>query len=369
MVAPVFPQQFGAPYAPYQPPPQAGPRKSRRRTLLVIGVTVAVVLATVGGLGVLANASLSGSYGPQRAVSDYFAAMGSGDVGGMMSNATFLSGDSSYSQFFDRNAVTAMMEADQNKRISNVKVGAVSRVDDATDSVDVSLSWGGSARKLTYHVRKDTSRTHYLFYPSWRVQVPFTTITMNLPNQAGGVQIDGITVSGGSAGKAEAIQGFHKVSMAATDFYDSNTQTADGVGGTAAVTFPTVLSSSAQSAASDSVKGAFGHITCDAAKYIDCPSHTYKPDPGYYETLQMPGGDINANSSWSFAFEGDPTAGMKLTVASTAGEVDATGTCGLKLTVDGNRVYHFAGTWTGTLKWSAGGFSSSVTFYCDQSRA
>ena len=368
-VAPAFAQQFGAPYVPHQPPPPAVARQGGGRTLLAIGVVVMVMLAALGAGAVLANASLSSAYNPQRAVSDYFAAMGRGDVNGMMSNATFLTGDSTYSQFFDRNAVVAMMAAGENQQISAVKVGAASKVDDSTESVDVALSWGGSARSLTYRVRKDTARTHYLFYPSWRVQVPFTTITLNLPNQAGGVQIDGIDVAGTTAGTVEAIQGFHKVAMAGTDFYDANTQTADAVDATASVTFPTALSSSTQTAASDSVKGAFNHITCDASKYIDCPNHNYKPDAGYYETLEMPGGNINAYNSWNFAFEGDPTTGEKFTVATTAGEVDASGTCGVKLTTDGSHVYHFVGTWTGTLTWSNGGFSSQITFYCDQTRA
>lgn len=368
LVAPVFAQQFGAPYAPYVPPPQPAPRRTGGWTLLAICIVVVVMLAALGGGAALANASLSSAYSPQRAVSDYFSAMSKGDVGGMMSNATFLTGDSASSQFFDRSAVVAMMDTDQSKQVSNVKVGAVSKVDDSTDSVDVALSWGGTARSLTYHVHKDTSRTHYLFYPSWRVQVPFTTITLKLPNQAGAVQIDGIAVAGGQTATAEAIQGFHKVSTAQTDFYDANMQTVDAVGGSATVTFPTALSAPAQAAAAESIKGAFNNVTCDAKQYIDCPNHVYKPNPGEYDVLGFPGGDINAYTSWSLAYEGDPSASMKLSVATTAGEVDGSGSCGMKLTVDGAHVYHFVGTWTGVLKWSNGGFDSDVTLNCDISR-
>src|SRR5438477_10053808 len=131
-VPPAYAQQFGAPYAPYAPPPQAPARRSSGRMLLVIGIIAVVVLAALGGGGVLANSSLSSTYSPQRAVSDFFSAMGRGDAGGMMSNATFPSDCSASSQFFTRDAVTAMLAADQNKHISNVRVGLVSTVDSST---------------------------------------------------------------------------------------------------------------------------------------------------------------------------------------------------------------------------------------------
>ena len=367
-VPPAYAQQFGAPYAPYAPPPQAPPRRGSGRMLLVIGIIAVVLLAALGGGGVLANASLSSTYSPQKAVSDYLAAMGKGDVNGVMSNATFLSDDSASSQFFTRDAVTAMMAVDQNKRISNVKVGSASRLDDSTNSVRVTLSWGGASEDLTYKVRKDTSRVHYLFYPSWRVQVPFTTMTFNLPNQGGRVQVDGLSVASGSK-KAEAIQGFHSVTMQATDFYSADTQIANGIDNSPIVEFTTGLNPSAKAAAAASIKAAFGNVTCDVKQYFDCPNHRYAVPAGYYYMLPAAGGDIRANSWWSLAFVGDPTTSMKLTVSTTSGKIDASGLCGLKLTVDGSKTYNFVGDWTGTLTWSGGGFSSDVTLNCDTSRA
>jgi len=372
-VPPAYQQQFGAPYAPYQPPPQQqqpAARRGRGPMLLIIGIIVVVLLAALGGGGVLANASLSSTYSPQKAVSDYFSAMSKGDVNGMMSNATFLAGDGTYSDFFSKDAVSSMMSAaTENKEITDVKVGTPSKLDDSTNSVAVSLSWGGTPHNLTYKVRKDTARTHYLFYPSWRVEVPFTTITINLPNQPGSVQIDGISLPSGSANKAEVVQGIHKVVMKATDFYSESTQTADGIDSSPIVAFPTGLSGSAESAAADAVKGAFNNVTCDASKYFDCPNHQYKVAAGYYDVLPAAGGDIRANSSWVLVFEGDPTASMKLTVSTTSGKVDASGTCALKMTVDGSHVYHFTGTWSGTLTWQGGSFNSDLTISCDDARA
>ena len=335
---------------------------------LIIGIVAVVVLAALGGGGALANSSLSSTYSPQRAVSDYFSAMGRGDASGMMSNANFLSDDSASSQFFTKDGVTAMLAADQNKQISSVKVGSASTVDNSTDSVSVTLSWGGSSRNLTYKVRKDSSRVHFLFYPSWRVQVPFATITLTVPNQGGTVQVDGLSLPANSK-KTEAIQGFHSVAMQATDFYSANTQVADGVDSSPIVAFPTDLNSSAKAAAAASIKAAFGNVTCDAAKYFDCPNHRYTVKAGYYDILPAVGGDIRANSWWSLAFVGDPTANMKLTVSTDSGKVDASGICGMKLTVDGSKTYNFVGVWAGTLTWTGGAFNSDVTINCDGARA
>src|SRR5262245_27446836 len=83
-------QPSPAPQAPYFPPPPPARRRRRFWTFLIVGVVAIVVLGALGGGGAaLANASLSSTYSPQRAVTDYFAAQARGDVDGMMSNATF----------------------------------------------------------------------------------------------------------------------------------------------------------------------------------------------------------------------------------------------------------------------------------------
>ncbi|HET7467632.1 MAG TPA: hypothetical protein VFL29_13310 [Candidatus Dormibacteraeota bacterium] len=368
-VPPAYAEQFGAPYAPYSPPPQpAAPRNRGRLLGIIAGVVAVVLLAFVGGAA-FANASLSSTYSPQRAVSDYLSAMGRGDVSGMMTNATFLHGDGAYSQFFQRDAVAAMLGTPQNKQISSVRIGAVSSVDDSTSSVNVSLSWGGTSRTLTYKVRKDPASRHYLFYDSWRVQVPFATLNLNLPNQSGVVTVDGIALQTATSGKAEVIQGFHNVTMQPTDFYDASTLTVDGVDSSPAVSFSPSLGATASAAALAAVKASFANIACDPNATFDCPNHRYTVPAGFYDTLPAAGGDIRADSWWSLSFRGDPTAGMKLTVAATPGQVDAAGVCGMTLTVDGTRTYQFSGVWTGTLTWARGAFASHVAEACDMARS
>ena len=68
-------------------------------------------------------------------------------------------------------------------------------------------------------------------------------------------------------------------------------------------------------------------------------------------------------------FSGDPTTTMVLVITNEAGKVTASGKCAMTLTVDGSKIYHFTGTWTGTLNWSSGAFSSNVLEDCDAVRA
>ena len=355
--------------SPFQPPPARG--GGRGRTLIIIGIVAVFLIVALGGGGIYANAQLSSQYSPQRAVSDYFAAMGRGDVDGMMSNAKMLPGDATYSQYFGKDAVTAMLKVDQNRQVSGVNVTSTQSVDESTSNVTVSLTWGGTAKTLTFTVHKDTTRVHYLFYDSWRVDIPFTTLSVTLPNQAGGVQLDGVPLPSSSQKKVQAIQGFHKLTMLTSDFYDESSQVADGTTSTASIAFPTTISAAAMSAAAESVKRAFanGEPGCDAAKYFDCPNHKYAPPAGYYEILHAVGGDIRANTSWIIVFSGDPTADMVLVITSDSGKATASGSCGMTLTVDGSKTYKFKGSWTANLTWASGAFTSDVTENCDASRA
>src|SRR4029077_14952223 len=106
-------------YAPYSPPPMSAPmpmppafappqaaRKGGRRGLLIGAIVAVFLILVLGGGAALANASLSSTYSPKAAVSDYFAAQARGDVDGMWSNATYMNGGGSDS-LFNQDAVTA----------------------------------------------------------------------------------------------------------------------------------------------------------------------------------------------------------------------------------------------------------------------
>ncbi|HEX2647659.1 MAG TPA: hypothetical protein VHO95_10555 [Candidatus Dormibacteraeota bacterium] len=371
------------PVAPPPPPPSpAAHQEPRRRggpNLLVIGIIVVLIVGVLSGGGVFANSYLSNTYSPKRAVTDYFAAMAKGDVIGMMNNATFQSGDSTYAGFFGQEALTGMVALDQNKQVSNLDILSTTSVDSSTSNVKLTVSWGGTQRSLTYTVVKDTSRVHYFFYDSWRVQVPYATINVTVPVQAGVIQVDGIAAP---PAKVEAIQGFHNVTMAATPFYDSSAKLVDTVdtSAPASVKFDGALSASAKAAAVAAVKANFGDAaewmktsTCspDLKTNIDCPYDTYTlpANCNCYWTLEMPGGNIDAYHGWIFNFTGDPTTNMTLTITSTTNKLTASGTCTMSLVVDGSATYNFKGTWTGTLMWGGGGFSSDVTENCDAARA
>lgn len=339
-----------------------------RKRLLIIGMAVVLLVAALGGGAAYANTSLSATYSPQRAVTDYFAAQARGDVTGMMSNSKYLRGDGSVPQLFDRAAVTAMVGLDQNRQITNVKVVSTQRIDSSTSTVGVTLNWAGNPRSLIYTVRKDPSRVHYLFYDSWRLDIPYATINITLPNQPGLVTVDDRD-AGVPPTTVQTIQGYHSVTMLGTTLFDANSQIADAVQGTGAVTFPTKLSASAYAAAAAAIKNTIGTFSCDPAQYFNCPNHAYQVQAGYREILKAVGGDIRAASSWSITYTGDPTTNMSLVVTTTRGTVTASGTCAMTLTVDGSKTYSFTGTWTATLVWNNGVVSTTMLESCDSTRA
>jgi hypothetical protein len=370
--APPAPQQG---YQQQQPPMQPGfaPPPAKRngsRTLLVVGIVAAFLVVVLAAGGILANASFSTTYSAGKAVSAYFAAQARGDAAYMVANANYLKGDSGTDPFFNRTAVAAMAGEKENQAVTGVNVTSTQQLDSATDKVSVSMSWNGTQVSQTYTVHKDTTRTHFIFYNDWKLDVPANTVSFTLPNQPGAVTIDGIAVPAGLNSET-VIQGFHTVTMQQTTFYDATSQTAGAVSGAANVVLTGTLNSNATAQATTSVKAAFADTSwCDPAAHTYCPGHTYHPQSGYYEIFTLPNGQkVNANSSWIYSYVGDASAGMKLAVSSTANEVTASGTCAEKLVLDGKQTVNLTGTWSGTLTWNNGSFDYDILLDCRSSLA
>ena len=366
--APPAPQGYQQPMQPGFAPPPA--KKGGSRTLLVVGIVAAFLVVVLAGGGFLANASFSTTYSAGKAVSAYFAAQSRGDADYMVANANYLKGDSGTDPFFNSAAVAAMAGEKENQAVTGVNVTSTQQLDSSTDKVAVSMSWNGSQVTQTYTVHKDTTRTHFIFYNDWKLDIPASSVSITLPNQPGAVTIDGISVPSGSSSVA-VIQGFHTVTMQQTTFYDAANQTANAVGGAASVAFTGSLNSNANAQAAASVKAAFADNSwCDPGVHTYCPGHTYHPQSGYYEIFTLPNGKkVNAYSSWIYTYTGDASSGMKLSVSSTANEVEASGTCGEKLVLDGKQTVNLSGTWSGTLTWNNGAFDYDILLDCRSSVA
>lgn len=332
-----------------------------------------MVLLLIGGLGggaAFANASLSSTYSPQQAVADYFAAQSRGDLNGMWANATYLTGGVTNAQFFGKDPLAKMLSLSQNKAVSNVRVVSTKAVDVSTSTVTVSMTWAGNQRTHTYLVRKDRSRVHYVFYYSWRVEIPFVTITFTLPNQPGAIEVDGMGLPAGAPPTAiQAIEGYHSVAMLKSDFYDSASQFVDGADGNPTASFLSPVSSSFHDAAATSIKAAF--VSCDSSQNSFCVNHAYQVASGHYDAFQgLPGySEIDAYSTWSFALASDPTAGMTLVVTPDPGKVTAGGKCAVTMTVDGSNHYNFKGSWVATLTYANGTFATTVIYNCTTANA
>jgi hypothetical protein len=232
------------------------------------------------------------------------------------------------------------------------------------------MRWSNINRTATYTVRKDPKHVNYFFYNSWRVDIPYSTISVKLPNQPGALQVDGIFVPFDSSSTSiKVIAGYHDLTMDTTSFYDAETNEVNGVDADPIVAFAGNVSAGAMAAARDSIKDSLNNH-CDAAKTSICTGHTYQaPDDGSIWYLTMPGyGEIDYKT-YLFTFSRDPTSDIKLVVTAERTKMTATGTCATTLTVDGSRQYAFTGTWSANLTWNAGAFSARVTFDCSSAKA
>ena len=235
----------------------------------------------LAALGTVGNAQLSSTYSAQQAVRLYLAAQARGDAAGMQANATFVHGDGSYSQFFDRSALNAMLQLHRNTDLRGVTIVSDRAVSGTKHAVTVEAVWAGSSSRQTLMAVPDPSRSQFGIYHPWRVQVPASTIRLSLPKQAGAVKIDGIPLPAGSTSALQVIPGFHLVSMDGTDLLDGTNSTVDARAAAVDVPLNGALSQKAVALAKTAVTDTF-QGDCDTAKYHDCLGHTYRaPDQNY----------------------------------------------------------------------------------------
>jgi len=354
------PQELPSPDFPGAPDPAFDRTQKRRRPnrwlLIALGVLMAIL--AVDGAGVAANTALSSLYSPQRAIADYFAAQSRGSVSGMMSNATFLQG--SDPAFFSSSAVTAMMALPKNRDVKDVRIISTQSTNYSTQIVNVSMTWGGTPRRQAYTVRSDNSRAHELIYHSWRVDIPFATVQLALPNQPGPIAVDDINTASPDPDTVQVIQGYHEVTMSASFAYDTSSRLVDAVGYPGMASFRSTVGSIATYHASKAVSLAFN--ACGSGDDA-CLDHTYSARSGYYWTWELPGYGHVEGTTYRYSLVGDPTVGMILTVTTEPGIVDAIGSCAGTITING-RAYKFRGGWTAKLTWSSGDFTAELRDYC-----
>ena len=334
------------------------PKGRRPNRWLLIAIGVLLALLAVDGAGIAANAALSSLYNPGRAVTDYFAAQSRGSVGGMMANATFLPG--SDPAFFSSSAVAAMMAVPQNRDLKDVHIISTQSIDYSTETVNVLMTWAGTPRRQAYTVRTDNSRVHELIYHSWRVDIPFATVQLALPNQPGAMAVDNINTASPDPDSVQVIQGYHEVTMIANFAYDTSTRLIDAVGYPGMASFQSTVGSIAAYHASKAVTLAFS--ACGSADDT-CLEHTYSARPGYSWSWELPGYGHVEGTTYRYALVGDPTVGMILKVTTQPGIVTAIGSCASTITINA-RVYKFRGDWTAKLTWSSGDFTAELSDYC-----
>lgn len=259
-----------------------------------------------------------------------------------------------------------MLKLPANSDLKNVSIKSDRVIDDSSRQITVSMTWHGTNQTQTLTVRKDPSRLHWLLYPSWRVEIPSTLIRVTLPNQAGMVSLDGIPAPNENQTAVLAIQGFHQLTMAQTPLYDTDSQNVDATESSATVTLKGSIRASALQLA---VKAGLSS-SCDPSKYNGCFNHTYNaPDHNFIYYFTLPGyGNVDYNS-YVNTLNGDPTAGITLTVEAATAKVSVSATCNTTVTVDRTRSYNMKGDYSGTLTWNGSGFDSDLTWDCGKARS
>lgn len=345
--------------------PAYSPKRPARDRRPVIGAAAVLILVlAVGGVG--GNALLSSIYSPEGAVTDYFAAQSRGDAGGMVANAIFQPGLNP--ELFTRSAIESMMNVRQNSDLRNIKVVSSQAIDSSTQSVAVSMTWAGKPHRETYTVRKDNSKSRFLFYHAWRIVIPSVTIHVSLPNQPGKFEVDGITPSASDVSIVQVVEGYHKMTMSATFAYDKTSQVVDAADGSPTATFAPSVNSTVAAEAGTAIRFAF--TNCDASQYTGCFDHTYSaPNDGQRWFFDLPGYGKVFWTTYRITLLGDPTSGMTLDVPSDAGTLHASGTCTVTYTIDGSKDYYLAGTWTAVLTLASGSFIAQVAADCSESKA
>jgi hypothetical protein len=290
----------------------------------------------------------------------------------MTANANYLKGDGSYSQYFEAGGLRSMLALPQNTDIQDVKVASTTVVDANTRTVNVTMTWAGHHVVRAYAVHRDLARVHYGFYNSWRIDIPFTSISISLPNQPGSIDVDGLTLPQGAIKNIQVVQGFHKVTMASSDLYDTASANADAIDSGASVVFPSTISAKAFAASAATVKRAFN--SCDKASNArhECLGHTYfaPVEANFVYFFDLPGYGQVVYTKFLLSLTSDPTKGMKLVVSADSHKLAASGTCAYTMTVDGTRKYSFKGPWTATLVVQGGVFGWDLLDYsCEKSKA
>src|SRR5713226_6679089 len=354
------------PHPPSGPtaPAESPKRPARDRRPVVGAALVAILVLAAGGVG--GNALLSSIYSPERAVTDYFAAQSRGDAGRMVANAIFQPGLNP--ELFTRSAIQSMMNVRQNSDLRNIKVASSQPIDLSTQSVAVSMTWADKPHSETYTVRRDNSQARLFFYHAWRIVIPSVTIHISLPNQPGLVEVDGITPSASDVSFVQVVEGYHKMTMTATFAYDTTSQVVDTADGSRTANFAPSVSSTVAAEAGTAIRFAF--TNCDASQYTGCFGHTYSaPNDGQRWFWSLPGYGQVFWTTYRITLLGDPTSGMTLDVPTDAGTLHASGTCTVTYTIDGNKDYYLAGTWTAMLTWANSSFIALVVADCVEMKA
>lgn len=289
----------------------------KRRYIAVAGV---IVLLVAAGFGM--NAYLTGIYGPDNAVLDYYRAQAAGNADAMWAGADYSASAGSVAPTLSKEALKEMLLLDANRDIKNVRATGIR--DPGSGKIAVTISFVRAGTEVTQNVLvdRDSSHAHYGLYPGWRLELPPTRLSVSQFKNAGAIKVDGVLVSmDATLGLVMVIPGVHRVHMDETSVTAADDQMVDTWSGSGAVSFKPTFRPGAAEAAAASLKKAFaGCVASTQIKPVNCPNSGFSL------------GDVQSNVRWTLV--SDPTVDAKYFVGDDPDTIRASGEFRMKLSYD-----------------------------------
>lgn len=237
--------------------PQVGWRaRLGLRTQVLVALALVLLVAAIG-----ANSYFSGLFSPAGAVSQYLAALGSGDASAAFAAMAVAPSTSPVDTSLTDGAALAAALKGSRPPISNVTIGAT-RFNGTTALVDVSYKLGAANRHDTLTVVQSGTR-HLDLYPTWQVSIAPVLYQLTLTAAQGALSIDGhqVAIATDKAQTIAVLPLAHQLQTAGSAMVLPGTENKDSTllgGSTTPITLPLKLTSAGLAATKKAVADTLG---------------------------------------------------------------------------------------------------------------
>ena len=270
----------------------------RRRLHFGLGVLIALLI-----VGLLANNLIASQYTPEGALRAYLSALQSGDASAAWNQIAISAPTANVTASLTDQAALKAALAAIRPDFRSFDITDISNVDANTAQLSVTFDTSTGTKQAKILVQHSGDK-RYVFYPTWRVVLAPTLLTLTLPKGASGVSIDGRLLSL-PAGKATiaVLPVPHKVVFNATPLLAQQTLAVDAfLTGDQSVVYHPALTDAGTAKVKAAVDGYFNAVCATQTKAnpdpATCPQTTdsYVPYSGQWRLIGDPTQDLAITS-------------------------------------------------------------------------